>query len=130
MTTADAAVLIFDGDCGFCSACVRWGFRNLDTMPEAVPLQLAALDQLGVTRPEAEGAVWLVETSGRHRGHLAVAALLRMQRSRFWRVIGWVMRQPILHPVFDLGYRTVVRYRHRLPGATENCALPAKGGRD
>jgi predicted DCC family thiol-disulfide oxidoreductase YuxK len=130
MTRATAAVLIFDGDCGFCSACVRWGFRNLDTMPEAVPLQIAGLKQLGVPRVEAEGAVWLVEANVRHRGHLAVAALLRMQRSRFWRMLGWVMRQPFLNGIFDFGYRTVVRYRHRLPGATENCALPAKGRRD
>jgi predicted DCC family thiol-disulfide oxidoreductase YuxK len=119
-------VLIFDGDCGFCSACVRWGYRNLRVMPESVPFQLADLAGLGLTVEQVSAAVWLVDDGQQHRGHLAVAGLLAMQPSLGWRTLAKAMRAPGFSAIFALGYALVVRFRHRLPGATEACAMPAK----
>jgi predicted DCC family thiol-disulfide oxidoreductase YuxK len=119
-------VMIFDGDCGFCSACVRWGYRNLGRMPESIPFQAIAVADYGLTLEQVKSAVWLIEPGRQHRGHLAVAALLALQPERHWRFLGGLMRAPILSGLASLGYRLVVRFRHRLPGATEACAMPAK----
>ena len=120
-------VMIFDGDCGFCSACVRWGYRNLKRMPESIPFQVIDVATYGLTLEQVKSAVWLIEPSGKHnRGHLAVAALLALQPEFYWRFLAGLMRAPILSGLAALGYRLVVRFRHRLPGATEACAMPAK----
>jgi predicted DCC family thiol-disulfide oxidoreductase YuxK len=119
--------MIFDGDCGFCSACVRWGYRNLREMPESLPFQLVDLAKFDLTLEQVSAAVWLIDASGRqHRGHLAVAGLLAMQPSLGWRALAKAMRTPGISAIFAVGYALVVRFRHRLPGATEACALPAK----
>lgn len=118
--------IIFDGDCGFCSACVRWGFKNLRVMPESVPFQVADLDQLGLSLRQVETAVWLVAGDQRYRGHQAVAQLLTLQPAPGWRALGWLMRVQPLSVLFALGYALVAKFRHLMPGATENCALPAK----
>jgi predicted DCC family thiol-disulfide oxidoreductase YuxK len=89
------AVMIFDGDCGFCSACVRWGYRNLREMPESLPFQLVDLAKFDLTLEQVSAAVWLIDASGRqHRGHLAVAGLLAMQPSLGWRALAKAMRTP------------------------------------
>jgi predicted DCC family thiol-disulfide oxidoreductase YuxK len=119
-------VLIFDGECGFCSACVRWGYKNLRVMPKSVPFQLADLPGLGLTIEQVSAAVWLIDAGQHHRGHLAVAGLLAMQPSLGWRALAKAMRTPGFSAIFAVGYALVVRFRHRLPGATEACALPAK----
>lgn len=120
-------VMIFDGDCGFCSACVRWGHRHLRVMPESIPFQVVDVARFGLTPEQVRKAVWLVAPEGgQNRGHLAVAALLAMQPQLYWRFVAGVMRAPVLTHFAALGYRLVVRFRHRLPGATEACALPAK----
>lgn len=121
-------VMIFDGDCGFCSACVRWGYRNLQRMPESIPFQTIDVAEYGLTREQVQAAVWLIEPGReKNRGHLAVGALLALQPELYWRFLARMMRAPILSGLAALGYRLVVRFRHRLPGATEACALPAKG---
>lgn len=120
-------VMIFDGDCGFCSACVRWGYRNLDVMPESLPFQATELTQFGLSIEQVQSAVWFISEHGqKFRGHQAVAALLAMQPRRGWRSFAWLMRSPLVSPIAAVVYRLVVRFRHRLPGATEACALPAK----
>ena len=39
-------------------------------------------------------------------------------------VLGWIPR-----PVRDLGYRMIARWRYRLWGRVESCALPSEGDR-
>jgi predicted DCC family thiol-disulfide oxidoreductase YuxK len=122
-----APVLVFDGDCGFCTACVKWGFKNFSVMPESVAFQLANLDLLGLSRPEVERAVYLVTPEKKLAGHLAVAGLLNMQPQFGWRFLGSIMSFWLYSPLFALGYRLVVRFRHLMPGASDQCRLGPKG---
>jgi predicted DCC family thiol-disulfide oxidoreductase YuxK len=118
-----SALLVFDGDCGFCSTAVRWLERNLPAMPEAVPFQWTDLDAIGLSEAEAAERVWLVTDGHQYGGHLAVSVMLRHQPAASWRFIGWLLASPPFSPLAAAGYALVARYRHRLPGGTPACAV-------
>ncbi|MFI9272635.1 thiol-disulfide oxidoreductase DCC family protein [Kitasatospora sp. NPDC052896] len=122
-------VLVFDGDCAFCSSCVRWAEKYLrQTLASggwtAEPFQFADLAALGVSAERAEHEVlWVTPTGAVYGGADAVSRLLM----RTGGVFGWLGGLLALAPVRPLaaaGYRLVARNRHRLPGGTAACALP------
>jgi predicted DCC family thiol-disulfide oxidoreductase YuxK len=116
-------VLVFDGDCAFCSSSVRAGERWIGRMPAAVPYQTTDLGGLGLTTARCEQAVQYVEVGGVvHSGEDAVSALLRAA-GKGWRVLGAAMRLPGLHWLSGVLYRWVAANRHRLPGGTPACSL-------
>ncbi|HEY7047278.1 MAG TPA: DUF393 domain-containing protein [Jatrophihabitantaceae bacterium] len=125
MSMRTRAVLVYDGDCGFCTRCVRvveWTRVRADI----VAWQYADLDDLGLTQAEASDAVQWVEPDGTVRGgHEAVAAAL-MNAGRLWWPLGRVMLLPGLSWLAARVYRLVADNRQRLPGGTPACALPAE----
>ncbi len=119
------ATFLYDGDCAFCSSCVRFIERYVPTSAAVTPWQFADLAALGVSGAAAAEAVQWVEP-GRPvlAGPVAIARLLRTSRRRAWRPAGVLLG---LRPVTALAwpvYRWVARNRHRLPGGTAACALP------
>lgn len=124
----DRAVLVFDGDCGFCTTAVNWLTRALPAMPAATPYQWAQLDELGLSVDEAAERVWLVATDARgglhqYGGHLAVSVLLRHQPRRAWRFLGVLLDTPPFSVLAAAGYGLVARYRYLLPGGTPACRV-------
>lgn len=116
---------LYDGDCAFCSSCVRFIERWIPTSAALTPWQFADLNALGITRAAAVDAVQWVEP-GRSvlTGPVAFAELLRTSPARAWRPVGVVLR---LRPVTALAwpvYRLIARNRHRMPGGTAACAVP------
>jgi predicted DCC family thiol-disulfide oxidoreductase YuxK len=117
-------LLVFDGDCAFCSTWVTRLERALPRFPETIPYQWADLDALGLTLDDVQHFAWYLTTKRQYGGHLAFSALLRSQ-PRFWlRFAGWILATPPFSWVAALGYQFVARYRHLLPGGTPACALP------
>lgn len=127
--TAAGPTLVYDGDCGFCTRCVRFVERRLSP-PRATRLQVIAwqeadLDVLGVQREDAEKAVQWVAASGRvSAGAEAVARLLRNAGGP-WSVAGSLLLVPPVRWGAERVYRLIAANRGRLPGATPACALPA-----
>ncbi|MER7757460.1 DUF393 domain-containing protein [Kitasatospora sp. NPDC097643] len=130
-------VLVFDGDCAFCSSCARWAERYLrQTLAsggwEAVPFQfadLAALDALAgglgeVDAERAEREVLWVTPAGRVYGGAQAVARLLMRSGGVWAYLGGVLTLAPVRPVAGVVYRWVARNRHRMPGGTAACALP------
>ena len=115
------STLVFDGDCGFCTTCVRWMAR-LRIEPETViPWQHADLAALGLTPEQCQEKVQWVSGTGEVRsGHLAVAAVLRGP----WRPLGVLLTLPGLSWVAGKAYDWVAAHRTSLPGGTPACALP------
>jgi len=122
-----SALLIFDGDCGFCTTAVTWGTRLLPAMPRASPFQWTDLEIYGVSHAEATRRVWFVAEGQRYGGAAAVAAILRRQPIAVLRFAGWLGSVPPWSWLSELGYALVARYRHRLPGGTPACKIPAGG---
>jgi len=115
-------VLVFDGDCGFCTWSAaridRWAGGALDV----VPWQRTDLAALGLTDSQCSTAVQYVDADGIASGGAAVAFALQQCRQP-WRTVGAVLALPWLGPVVERGYVVVAANRHRLPGATPACAL-------
>lgn len=114
-------ILVYDGDCGFCSACVRLIRRRIHPGVRAVPWQRTDLSQLGATRQQAERAVlWVSRDGSIHAGAMAIAHLL-LDAGAPWAQVGAAIRIPPIRWFAAGTYRLVARNRHRLPGGTPSC---------
>jgi predicted DCC family thiol-disulfide oxidoreductase YuxK len=120
----DRPVLLYDGDCSFCTLCVQWVERHLPVLPQLQPWQLADLAGLGVTEAETAHSVQWVEPSGRVSSGAAAVARLLVTNGAGWAVIGRLMLVPPVSWVAEAAYRLVATFRGRIPGATPACALP------
>ena len=124
---ASLPILVYDGDCGFCTISVEWARRNLGARP--VAWQTLDLDALGLTVEDVTFFAWYVDSDGtRHAGAQAAARALRNAPAGglglLWHAVGSVLSWWPVRPVAAAVYRLVARNRHRLPGATDACALP------
>ncbi|MBO0691648.1 MAG: DUF393 domain-containing protein [Acidimicrobiaceae bacterium] len=126
-TTDDAVpLLIYDGDCGFCTTTSRWaekGFRNGEQIEAWQLLGEGALASLGLSVHDVEQAAWWVEADGSlERGHRAAGRAL--EAAGGWRrVVGTMMLVPPTTWLAAAVYRVVVRYRYRLPGGSPACRI-------
>src|SRR5690554_5464089 len=84
------SLLVFDGDCSFCTTSVETLGRMLPRLPEAVPYQRLDLDDHGLTPHDVAQFAWVLTPSHQYAGHLALSALLRMQPSFGLRFLGQV----------------------------------------
>ena len=117
-------LLVFDGDCAFCTTWVNRLERVLPAFPRKSPWQWLDLDDLGLTRHDVEQYAWFITPNHQYAGHLAGSALLRAQRGFGWRFLGNLIATPPVSWVAALAYHYIARNRHRLPGGTPACALP------
>ncbi len=119
-------VLVFDGDCGFCTSAARWAERRFRRGERAEPWQLLGEERLasfGLSAQDVEQAAWWVDGAGtRERGHRAAGRAL--QAAGGWRrVVGVFVLTPPTSWISAGAYRVVVRWRYRLPGGTPACRL-------
>lgn len=116
-------VLVFDGDCAFCTSSVRMLERRVARRPVVVAWQRVDLDRLGLTAEQCTEALqWVGADGSRRQGAAAVAATLRYAGTG-WAVLGVLLDAPGVRRVAAWVYRWVARNRHRLPGGTAACAL-------
>jgi predicted DCC family thiol-disulfide oxidoreductase YuxK len=114
-------VLVFDGDCAFCTSCARL-LERIGPRAEIVAWQHADLGELGITAAQAAEAVRWIGADGTVRsGHEALAAALIAARQP-WRIAGRAILLPVVSPLAAITYRLIARNRHRLPGGTPACA--------
>ncbi|PKW05401.1 Predicted thiol-disulfide oxidoreductase YuxK, DCC family [Streptomyces sp. 1222.5] len=120
-------VLVYDGDCGFCTASVAFARKWIKPRCEITAQQAAPLEALGVTRQRAEyEALWVTPEGTVHGGAQAVAGLLSSAGGG-WMVVGALLRLPPMRWIAHGVYRLIADNRHRLPGGTAACALTAGG---
>lgn len=118
-------VLVFDGDCGFCTGSVRLIERVVRPRCETVPWQRADLAALGVTPERARHeALWVTPTGRVYGGAQAVAKLL-LSAGGAWTLAGAFLTLPVVCWAAHAAYRLVADNRQRLPGGPAGCALPA-----
>lgn len=119
-------VLLFDGECAFCTGCVEWLSRRLRRPVRLVPWQRTDPRAYGLTRDLAAKSVWWIEPSGRRfSAHRAVSQALLACRPP-WSWLGGLFRVPGIRALGDRAYRGVARRRGRLPGPTPACARSAQ----
>ncbi len=119
----EVPILVYDGDCGFCTSSARWVAARAGDRIDVKPWQALDLDQLGLTEAEVTSAAYVVEPDRtRLAGHRAVAATLSTLGWP-WKPLGWVMARPPVSWLAAPVYRAVAANRYRLPGATDACRL-------
>ena len=121
-----SGLLIFDGDCGFCTTAATWIERRwTNSGNRIIPWQFMAepeLSQMGLCHDDVSRKVYWHDASGVYGGERAIAKALRDARSP-WRGFGYVID---LWPIRLLArpvYLLVARYRHVLPGGTPACRM-------
>jgi len=120
------SVLVFDGDCGFCTSSARFLQRRVvrDGTTRIAPWQRLDLDELGLTEDQCRAAVQWVGGDGQvASGHAAIAATLRAGHS-VWRPVGALLVAPGFSWLAARLYSWISDHRYALPGGT-----PACGGR-
>ncbi|MFI9243918.1 thiol-disulfide oxidoreductase DCC family protein [Streptomyces sp. NPDC053086] len=121
-------VLVYDGDCGFCTASVALAQRWIRPRCDSTARQTADLEALGVSRQRAAyEALWVTPDGTVYGGAQAVAKLLASARGG-WAVAGAVLQLAPMRWAAHGLYRVIARNRHRLPGSTSACALPSGQG--
>lgn len=117
-------LVVYDGDCGFCKASVRWVLdRDRRGRIEARPFQEpGVLEATGISREAAEREAFLVAPDGRRwSGADAAARVLRLLPR--WSLVGRVLQLPVVIQVARLAYRWIADHRptvSRLTGVGRN----------
>ncbi len=111
-------LLVYDGDCGFCSSWAAWvAVRGVETQP----WQRLTLAAVGLTQTDVERSAWWIGADGaRVGGHRAIGCALAATHGPA-AFLGWLLLRPPLGWIGALGYPVVSRFRHRLPGGTPAC---------
>lgn len=121
-----APLLVYDGDCSFCSSSARWITARWHGPQQAVAWQDLSVDQLerlGLTLDDVRCAAWWVDAAGRRsRGHVAVARALR-EADGWPSPVGRALLVPPFRWLAACAYPLVARSRHRLPGGTPACRM-------
>ena len=111
-------VLVYDGDCGFCTRTAHWAAQRLPDPATVQPSRSVDLGALGLTDDDVACAAWWVDADGRRwGGHLAVGKA--MVATGAWRaLLGHALLVPPLSWLAKPVYGWVARNRTRLPGST------------
>ncbi len=119
---APRRVLVFDGDCAFCSSIARWAARRLPEGAGTVPWQYVDdPGEYGLSAEEIrEAAYWIDEHGRAHPGHEAAAETLRHIGGAS-RPVGRALELPLIRDVAAVAYEVISRNRYRLPGGTPAC---------
>jgi predicted DCC family thiol-disulfide oxidoreductase YuxK len=114
-------MLIFDGDCGFCSTCVRFVQRRIPADADIAPYQRVDLARFGVSTERAAHEVLWVDAAGQVSGGADAVGELLTQSGGWRRPVGRLVSTPPVSFAARGVYRLVSRYRYRLPGGTPAC---------
>lgn len=127
-TSRVVPVLIYDGDCGICTrsaAFVTTRLRRRESDFAVAAWQDLDLADYGLTWQECDRAAqWVAADGTVSAGEAAIARTLLASRLPV-RPLGVLMLLPGLDAVARVAYRWVAANRHRLPGGTPACSLPA-----
>lgn len=128
-------LLVFDGDCGFCTASVHWLEARFRREVDVEPYQALDLDALGLTEAGVTRYAWWLDAAERRspgagvrdRGHRAIARGLRACGGLWPLVGGLLLLPPPFSWLYAAGYRLTARYRGWLPGTTPACRMRSDG---
>ena len=128
-THAYLPILVFDGDCGFCTTSARFLARwvvGADSV-SVMPWQRLDLADLGLTPEQCTEAVqWVGVDAQVASGHLAIAAALRNGHT-VWRPVGALLVAPGLSWLAESLYSWIADHRYALPGGTPACRTDSAG---
>jgi len=118
-----APILLFDGDCAFCSSSARMLKRMVGDKVSVLAYQFVDVAMYQITKADCEVAVQYAYLDQRSSGHLAIADALIASKS-LWSFAGFFLKLPVVTSAGFLVYEWVSKNRHKLPGGTPACQVP------
>ncbi len=119
----DLPVLIYDGDCGFCTSSAAWIRNRLPDDASVAPWQETDIEALGLSEHDVTSAAWWIDPDGSlHRGHASIGKSL-VAAGGVWKPVGWLILHPPVAWLARPVYALVARYRYKLPGSTDACRI-------
>jgi predicted DCC family thiol-disulfide oxidoreductase YuxK len=106
-------ILVYDGECGFCTGLARWVERRdrrerVSVRPSQEP---GLIERLGLTREDVGRASWAVEPGGRRfEGAAAINRVLK-ELGGGWAVLASLYGVPPIRWLEDLYYTRVANRR-------------------
>ena len=121
----DTDVVIYDGQCSFCTKQVtklhRWDGKNRLSFI-SLHADFVAKHYPDLSHDEMMQAMYLVDQKGRrHRGAAALRVISR-RLPRLWP-LAILLHIPLTLPLWQWGYRQVARRRYRLSCDNGSCEL-------
>lgn len=127
MKNVPRIVLIFDGSCNFCTACVEL-LRVLDWRHklQCLPFQLPDVPQTyGLTVEQCEQAAWAITNDGHtYRGAQAISVAL--DATMLLPFFLFLFRFPRIMQIENKIYAWVAKNRRFFPGIRPYCTRPDK----
>ena len=121
------ALLITDGDCGFCQNSAAILLRHFPGEWQNQPSQTVDYAKYGLTEADVQSRVWFVQPDGdsvRKWGGAAAVARLLLTQPKFWiKPLAALAFVPVFKQIADLLYKVISRNRGRLPGASATCEI-------
>lgn len=116
-------LLIFDGECGFCTVSAGFIVRRIRPRAFVVPWQRLDLAPLGLSPAQCTEAVqWVGDDDSVLSGNLAIMAMLRTAPGA-WPLVGWAGDLPGVAVLARVVYQWIADHRELMPGSTPACAV-------
>ncbi|MET9595158.1 DUF393 domain-containing protein [Streptomyces sp. NPDC006516] len=117
-------VVVYDGDCAFCTTSLTYLMRRLRPKCAVTPWQFTDLDALGVSRRRAQHELLYVSPTGTVYGGAQAVAKLLLRAGGIWAWPGGMLTLPPVRWIAHGIYRIIATHRDRMPGGSPACAMP------
>lgn len=124
--TQHEAILIFDGDCSFCTSTANYVVKKSQIAIQAHPWQFIDVSKYGLTQQQTQDRVYFVLDGKKFGGHQAFAKIMLIQGNWLYKIAGALLMYPPFSFFARPGYRLIAKYRHKMPGGTPACQMPPK----
>jgi predicted DCC family thiol-disulfide oxidoreductase YuxK len=119
-------IVLFDGDCGFCTAAALAGEKRWPGAADVAAWQQTDIDALGLTPSQCSRELQLIGTDGTHAGGAAAIGRWLEAVGGLWRVLGRLAYTPPTSWMAAGFYKLVAANRSRLPGGTPSCRFASR----
>jgi predicted DCC family thiol-disulfide oxidoreductase YuxK len=108
-------VLVYDGECGFCTRVVEEATDRLGADVDYLPSQQAPLASYGISEAEARHSIQWVAPEGRIGHGAEAAARLLVASGGGWALLGRLLLAPPFSFVAAGAYWLIARNRSHIP---------------
>lgn len=119
-------LMIFDGDCAFCSSSARVLAKMTRHRIALEPYQFLDLNKYGLTEELTSKAVYYLNPKT-FVANRAIAQFLIDSKTP-WAIAGHALNLPVISSIAERVYYWIAKNRHRLPGGTPECSMRNQEG--
>lgn len=116
-------LLIYDGDCGFCTTSAQWYARRAQTDASIEMWQALDLNEVGLSAEQTSSSVWFRAADGSLSSGADACAQAMQAVPSLWKLTGRLLALPGVIHLARIVYPVIAANRHRLPGGTPACEL-------